>query len=197
MRLGKPLFMWLFVFALASCVTVNVYFPAAAVQQAADTIVEGVRKTPEHTPPPQPEQKQNKGSYLDRFRLVLLGPTEAHAAVNLDVSTPAIRAIRAAMANRFPQLRPFYGKGAIGETNNGYVATRDTGGLSLKKRADLTRLVEQENTDRRALYTEIIKANNLNMGSLGEVERLFANSWRGQSPSGWWIQQDNGQWAKK
>jgi hypothetical protein len=35
------------------------------------------------------------------------------------------------------------------------------------------------------------------MGTLGEVERVFANSWRGQSSSGWWIQQDNGQWVKK
>jgi hypothetical protein len=29
------------------------------------------------------------------------------------------------------------------------------------------------------------------------VQRIFANSWRGKSAPGWWIQQDNGQWAKK
>jgi len=101
------------------------------------------------------------------------------------------------MASRFPQLQPMYAKGAIGETSNGYLAARETGALSLKERADLTRLVDQENADRRALYTEIIRANNLDMGTLGELERLFANSWRDKSSRGWWIQQDNGQWAKK
>jgi uncharacterized protein YdbL (DUF1318 family) len=57
--------------------------------------------------------------------------------------------------------------------------------------------VEQENADRMALYNEIIKANNLQPAQLGEVQRLFANSWREKSLPGWWIQQDNGQWVKK
>ena len=70
------------------------------------------------------------------------------------------------------------------------------GALSLKEKADLSRLVDEENRDRAALYTEIIKANNLDMGTLAEVQKLFANSWRGKSPGGW-IQQDNGQWVKK
>jgi uncharacterized protein YdbL (DUF1318 family) len=101
------------------------------------------------------------------------------------------------MASRFPQLQPFYGKGAVGETNNGLVAIRDVGALSLKEKADVNRLVEQENADRQALYTEIIKANNLDMGTMGELQRLFANSWRDRSSPGWSIQLDNGQWSKK
>jgi uncharacterized protein YdbL (DUF1318 family) len=101
------------------------------------------------------------------------------------------------MANRFPQLQPLYGKGAIGETNTGLVTIRDTGALSLKEKADLNRLVGEENADRQALYTEIIRANNLDMGTLGEVQRLFANSWRDKSSPGWWIQSDNGEWRKK
>jgi uncharacterized protein len=187
---------------LVSCVTVNIYFPAAAIQKAADQIVDDVRKAPEQTPgqsPEQkPEQKPDKSSLLERFRFVSLGPTEAQAAaVDVNVSTPAIRALKAALANRFPQLQPLYGKGAIGETNTGLIEARDTGALSLQEKATLTRLVEQENADRRGLYTEIIKANNLQPTQLGEVQKLFANSWRDKSSPGWWIQQDNGQWAKK
>ncbi len=193
-------------FVFVSCVTVNLYFPAAAVQKAADQIVEDVRKAPGPAPKQAPEsppaqapgQKQDKGSFLDRLRFPQLGPTEAYAAtVDLNVSTPAIRSLKASMAARYPQLQPMYSKGAIGETNTGYVAIRDTGALSLKERADVNRLVEQENADRRALYTEIIKANNLDMGTLSEVQRLFANSWRDKSSPGWWVQQDNGQWVKK
>lgn len=183
---------------LVSCVTVNIYFPAAAIQKAADQIVDDVRKTPEPAPGPKPEQKPDKSSLSGRVRVVRLGPAEAQAAaVDVNVSTPAIRSIRASLANRFPQLQPLYAKGAIGETSTGLIAARDTGALSLKEKADLNRLVEQENADRQALYTEVIRANSLDPGQLGEVQRLFANSWRDKSAPGWWVQQNNGQWGRK
>jgi len=195
----KRWFVWALMVFLVSCVTVNIYFPAAAIQKAADQIVDDVRKTPEQKPEQKQEQKQDKTSFLERLRFVSFGPTKAHAAaaVDVNVSTSAIRNLKAAMANRFPQLQPLYGKGALGETNNGLVTIRDTGALSLKEKADLNRLVEQENADRQALYTEIIRANNLDMGKMGKLQRLFANSWRGRSSPGWWIQLDNGQWSKK
>ena len=192
---------WSTVF-LVSCVTVNIYFPAAAIQKAADQIVDDVRKTPDQKPgeglEQKPEDKKDKINLLGRFRFAHLGPTEAYAAsVDVNVSTPAIRALKTSMANRFPQLQPLYGKGAIGETNTGLVAIRDTGALSLKEKADLNRLVGEENADRQALYTEIMRANNLDVGRLTEVQRLFANSWRDKSSPGWWIQSDNGEWSRK
>lgn len=195
-------FVWLLTVFLVSCVTVNIYFPAAAIQKAADQIVDDVRKTPEQkpdqTPQQKPEDQKDKSSLWERLRFVRLGPTEAYAAaVDVNVSTPAIRGLKASMASRFPQLQPLYGKGAIGETNNGLVAIRDTGALSLKEKADVNRLVDQENADRQALYAEIIRANNLDLGRLAEVQKLFANSWRDKSSPGWWIQSDSGQWGKK
>ncbi len=200
-RRKRRWFVWGLTVFLVSCVTVNIYFPAAAIQKAADQIVDDVRKTPEQKPdqgPGQkPEDKKDKTSRSDRFPIAYLGPTNAYAAVDINVSTPAIRNLKASMANRFPQLQPFYGKGAIGETNTGLVAVRDTGALSLKEKADVSRLVEQENADRQALYAEIIRANNLDASKLDEVQKLFANSWRGKSSPGWWIQSDNGQWARK
>ena len=194
----KRWFIWGLTVLLVSCVTVNIYFPAAAIQKAADQIVDDVRKTPEQKPEEKPNPKQDKTSFLDQLRFIRFGPTEAHAAaVDINVSTPAIRGLKASMANRFPQLQPLYGKGALGETNNGLVAIRDTSALSLKEKADVNRLVDQENADRQALYSEIIRANNLDMGRMGELQRLFANSWRDRSSPGWWIQLDSGQWAKK
>ena len=193
MGLRRRWFVALLAAFLVSCVTVNIYFPAAAIQKAADEIVDDVRRMP----PQDKEEKPGKTSLGDRVRLVGFGPPPAHAAVDLDVSTPAIRGLRASMASRFPQLKPLYDKGALGEANNGLVAVRDPGALGLRERADLSRLVDQENADRRALYSEIIKANNLDPGTLGEVQRLFANSWRDKSAPGWWIQRDDGQWVKK
>jgi uncharacterized protein YdbL (DUF1318 family) len=187
---------------LVSCVTVNIYFPAAAIQKAADEIVDDVRKAPEQKPEQTPEEKPapspDRKSLLEQLYLVGLGPREAQAAaVDVNVSTPAIRALKASMANRFPHLQPLYAKGAIGETNKGVVATRDAGALSLKEKADLNRLVDEENRDRQALYAEIIRANRLDPAQLGDVQKLFANSWRDKSSPGWWIQQDAGQWVKK
>jgi uncharacterized protein len=195
-------FVWALTIFLVSCVTVNIYFPAAAIQKAADQIVDDVRKIPEQkpnqTPDQKPEDKQDKSSLPGRFHFARLGASEAYAAaVDVNVSTPAIRGLKASMASRFPQLQPLYAKGAIGETNNGLLAIRDSGALSLKEKADVNRLVEQENADRQSLYAEIIRANNLDMGRLAEIQKLFANSWRDKSSSGWWIQTDTGQWAKK
>ena len=197
MRLGTRWLAGLGALGLASCVTVNIYFPAAAIQQAADQIVDDVRKAPEPGPRP-PAGTPRSGTVLDlAARLPSPGVRAAHAQVDLNVSTPAIRALKASLAGRFPQLQPHYAKGAIGETNDGLVAARDTDALSLKDKADVNRLVGQENADRQALYAEIVRANNLAPGTLGEVQRLFANSWRGKSSAGWWIQRDDGQWARK
>lgn len=183
---------------LVSCVTVNIYFPAAAIQRAADQIVDDVRTAPAPTPEQKPDQTPDKKSRLEWLRVVAVGAAAAHAAaVDINVSTPAIRALKASMANRFSQLQPLYAKGAVGETSNGLVAVRETGALSLKEKADVSRLVDEENRDRTSLYAEIVKANNIDAGNLAEVQRIFANSWRGKSAPGWWIQQDNGQWAKK
>jgi uncharacterized protein YdbL (DUF1318 family) len=181
-KLGRVSFFW--VIFIASCVTVNIYFPAAAVQKAADQIVDDVR---------------DKNSWLlEQLKRISLGPQEAYAQqVNIDVSTPAIRALRDAMSNRFPALKPYYDKGAIGENNNGYIEARDVGTLNLQDRGNLSRLMDQENKDRQGLYREIMTANRFGPEALPQIQRIFANSWRAKSAPGWWVQADNGQWAKK
>ena len=187
---------------LVSCITVNIYFPAAAIQKAADEMVDDIRgkdqnleqKKPEQK---QPEQKQVPTSLLKRLRYTGLGASEAYAAVDIDVSTPAIRGIKESMKNRFPALEPYYGKGALGENNKGLVEIRNVDALSLKERADLNRLSQQENSDRSALYKEILSANKLGSDKMEQIQKLFANSWRSKSRPGWWVQQDNGEWTKK
>ena len=185
-----------FVILFAACVTVNIYLPAAAIQKAADEIVDDVRGTKEEKQP-EPQKKNDKQSgIIDTIRGIA-GPTEAHAQINAEVSTPAIRGLKQAMKDNFPQLKPFYDKGAIGENNAGLVEQRDAGGLNLKEKADLNRFMGQENNNRNALYGEIMKANKLGADSLPKIQRIFANSWREKSQPGWWIQNDGGGWEKK
>jgi uncharacterized protein YdbL (DUF1318 family) len=181
---------------IASCVTVNIYFPAAAVQKAADAIVEDVRKT-EKKEEPKPEGQQKINKLYQELKRLSWGPAEAYAQIDIEVSTPAIRALKDSIKERFPQLKPFYDKGSIGESNMGLLETRDSTGLNLKEKADLSRLVEQENKERKALYTEIMKANKFGPEVLPQIQKIFANSWREKSQSGWWIQKDSGEWEKK
>lgn len=184
----------LLILFIASCVTVNVYFPAAAVQKAADEIVDDVRSKEEA---PAPTPKQDRSGWLQDRLKELLGPAQAYAAVNIDISTPAIRGLKDSMKNRFGQLKPFYDKGAIGETNQGFLEVRDVGALSLPERGQVNNLVQQENRDRQSLYREIANANKLGAESVPEIQKIFANSWRDKSQPGWWVQNDGGAWGKK
>ncbi len=79
----------------------------------------------------------------------------------------------------------------------GLLEPKDTGGLNLKEKADLNRIMAQENNNRNALYNEIMIANKLGADSLPKIQKIFANSWRDKSQPGWWIQNDQGGWQKK
>jgi uncharacterized protein len=180
---------------LAACVTVNIYFPAAAMQKAADEIVDDVEGGKQEQK--GDKTKDIKGWLLDQLRNARLGPREACAQVDVQVSTPAIRGIREAMKDTFQQLKPFKERGVVGENNKGFVEIRDASGLNLKEKADATRLVEQMNKNRAALYSEIVKANKLDPSAVSQVEKIFANSWRTKARSGWWIRNDQGVWEQK
>lgn len=180
---------------LAACVTVNIYFPAAAIQKVADEIVDDVRGTKDQQKPE--EKKDLKSRLFENFRGLGLGSNEAWAQISIEVSTPAIRNYKQALKDNFRLLKPFYENGNVGENSTGLVDTRDTGGLSLKEKSQLTQLVEQQNSNRTALYKEILKANKLQSQALPEVQKVFANSWREKSLANWWIQNDKGEWEKK
>ncbi len=188
---------WCICFMLvAACVTVNIYFPAAEVQKAADKIVGDVTQEQKPSAPATPG---NSSHLLEPLRAIagLLGPKSALAQVNVDVSTPAIRALKDAMRNDWQQLKPYYEKTVVGESNNGLVDVRDTTGLDLKEQAHVKQLVDQMNKDRSALYREIQTANKYPPDVLPQIQKIFATSWRDKSHAGWWIQNDNGQWVKK
>lgn len=194
--LGKVSFFCLIM--LAACVTVNIYFPAADVQKAADSIVGDV--TGEGQQAPAPAKPGNSSWLFEQLRIVSsmsLGPKSAFAQVNVDVSTPAIRALKESMRNGWRQLKPYYEKIVVGENNNGLVEIRDASSLDLKEQAQVKQYVDQVNKDRTALYKEIQAANKYPAEVLPQIQKIFANSWREKSQPGWWIQNDNGQWVKK
>jgi uncharacterized protein YdbL (DUF1318 family) len=56
--------------------------------------------------------------------------------------------------------------------------------LNLKERAEAQQLVEAENRDREALYSEIAKANNIAKESIPKIKSIFAKSWTEQARAG-------------
>ena len=196
--------------AIVSCVTVNIYFPAAAAEKAADQIILDVwhqqggaaEATKAATTPPAAKNSgaKNEHSALDPRRIVVAALSaisgEAHAQnVDFNASSPQIEQIKARMASRFGELRPFLDSGAIGLTADGLIAVHDANAASLADRARMNQLVSAENKDRKALYQAIADANN-QPGWAGQIQKTFAERWISQAQSGWWYQ-SGGSWKKK
>ena len=196
--------------AIVSCVTVNIYFPAAAAEKAADQIILDVwhqqggaaEATQAATTPPAAKNSgaKNEHSALDPRRIVVAALSaisgEAHAQnVDFNASSPQIEQIKARMASRFGELRPFLDSGAIGLTADGLIAVHDANAASMAERARMNQLVNAENKDRKALYQAIADANN-QPGWAGQIQKTFAERWISQAQSGWWYQ-SGGSWKKK
>jgi uncharacterized protein YdbL (DUF1318 family) len=178
-----------------ACVTVNVYFPAAEVQNAADQIVDEIHGD---TSTPSESSAVPHESLLRRaLRGLALGERRAYAEADINVTTPNIRALKESMKKRFNSLVSLYDAGVIGEKNNGLLETRSLEGLDLKQKAEARKLIKDENSDRERLYLEIAEANNIPSDRVSDIGKLFANSWRKDAKDGWWIQKDNGEWVKK
>lgn len=187
---------------LAACVTINVYFPAAAAEKAADRIIGDVLDAGEDAAAPaaapasvpQSELRLPRGVWMALLDFVL-PPAQAQQA-DIDVSSPEIQSIKRSMEARSPKLRPYYESGAIGFTDDGLVAMRDPGAVALAQRNRLKSLIAEENADRLALYRQIAQANGQPQWE-SQIRQTFAERWIANAPSGWWYQDDSGSWRQK
>jgi uncharacterized protein YdbL (DUF1318 family) len=188
---------FLAVFFATACVTVNIYFPAAAVERAADQIVKetwGGASEPAKTPA-QP-QSSNSKTPMPRLSLGFIGVAHAQEA-DINVSNPAIRALKDSIKQRSEAIKPYMDRGTVGIAQDGLLAIRSSDGLSLKERAEVKQLVDAENRDRESLYSEIAKANNIPRDNIPKIKSIFAKSWIEQARPGWLIQDAQGNWRKK
>ena len=193
---------------LAACVTVNVYFPAAAAQSAADQVIDSIMKGPSDSALPQgSNQSKPQGSTVTPSQSVLVAAvgTVLNALVpaaqaqganaNIDVNTPEVRAIVGSMAARNGQLRPYFTSGAIGLTADGHIDVRDANAIPLPERAKVKTLVAEDNRDRDALYGEVAKANG-HPEWKSDIQSTFARRWIAKADAGTWYQ-DGGAWKQK
>lgn len=184
---------------LASCVTINIYFPEAAAEKAADRIIEDVwgedaANPSKQKPASEPQSKLNIDMPVAMQLLNwLVSPAQAQADIN--INSPAITSLQAKMKARHEQLQPFYQSGAIGLTQDGLVTLRDAKAVALKDRNVINTLIAEENQDRKALYAEIARANG-HPEWQADIQETFARRWISNAAKGWWYQQ-NGSWQQK
>ncbi len=180
------------VMTLAACVTINVYFPEAAAERAADRFIQDVLgendRRSEAPPPPA------TGGF--HWSGLLIASAYAQSP-NINIDTPQVQAIKQRMSERHREhLSAWFDAGAIGLTNNGLVEIRDRSAVGLADRRNLERIVSDENSDRNAVYREIAVANGHPEWE-SDIRQTFARQWIANARSGWHYQQSDGSWTRK
>ncbi|HVJ62050.1 MAG TPA: YdbL family protein [Tahibacter sp.] len=193
---------------MSACVTINVYFPAAAAEKAAEQFIgkvigdqaakpeEGAKQPPPAQPQPQASVLERAGRGLAQVGDFFIGTAQA-AEPDLNIQTPAVREIQARMKQRFDAtLVRALGAGTIGLTRDGLVAVRDASAVPLGERAALNQAVADENRDRKAVYREIAVGNGHPEWE-GQIQGTFAKQWIEQARAGWYHQDPSGAWRQK
>lgn len=181
------------VLMLAACVTINVYFPEAAAEKAADRFIRDVLGD-EVPAAPSTEPQAARTQWWQALSPVGV----AHAqSPDIDINTPQIQSIKERMAQRQREhLAAWFDAGAIGFSNDGLVEIRDRSAVSLSDRRNLERVVGEENSDRNAVYREIAIANGHPEWE-DDIRKTFARQWIANARSGWYYQTQDGNWTQK
>ena len=187
--------------ALAACVTINVYFPAAAAEKAADRIIEDIWGPDKAGKPEGNDQTSIRPAADGVMVAALRGVLDfvvppAHAQADIDISSPAIRVLTASMKDRAADLDPFFVSGAIGLTSDGLIEIRDANSVPLADRNRLRKLVSDDNADRNALYQEIATANGHPEWE-ADIRGTFADRWVANARAGWYYKSGGGDWKQK
>ena len=186
-------------FILAACVTINVYFPAAAAERAAEQFVGDVLGEP-----------NEEGSLFDPLGLMedtlmlaangvfeILVPSAQAQQAEIDINTPQINSIKARMAQRQrSSLNSLFDAGAIGFSSDGMITIRDRSAVELSERRSLESVVADENRDRKAVYREIAVANGHPEWEQ-DIRKTFAQQWVNNARRGWYYQDSGGSWRQK
>ena len=177
-----------------ACVTVNIYFPAAAAEKTAEEIVKEVREQIPQKEEEEKDEKQPAEPEARQWQLITVAYAQEGA---LEVSNASIRALKASIKARYSALIPYLQKGVMGENKAGFLEVRNREGLSLRDKAKVKQLVEAENKDRAVLYKEVSKALQIDPTQIARLQKIFAKEWQKTVPSGTWVQTEDGNWEKK
>jgi hypothetical protein len=194
-----------FCFVIASCavITVNIYFPEKAVQEAYKDLEKQLMKEDKGT-----DQDTGKGKPESSIRFEFVGIALAQDAGLAERITETIKKMPEVveayreMGVRIADIDRLRDGGAVGEANTGLLVVRE-GALSPSDRKLLDAENENRRTVMRGMAQAIIKINRaqLNEANLKQVMpqavEQFAAIRRDSAKKGWWIQSPDGNWRKK
>lgn len=198
-----------FALALASagaCVTVNVNFPEATVQNATDDYVRDLYRAKEkgRTTPAAPDAPAKPTSLhqmlrgLDALQGLMIAQAQAAEAIFKTQSDKA-RALGSQLAAQVGQVIEKKRSGVLGENNDGML-TLDHPGTQAMKPLMLKAIqptVDKENELRKQLYEEVLSINGMSKSRLKDIQKSFSHSFQNESPSGSWLQDADGKWSQK
>ena len=183
----------------ASCVTINVYFPSAAAERAAEKFVDEVLGEDREEGSLYPLEGPESPALLYAVHSVLdflVSDAQAQQP-DFKINTPQINAIKSRMAQRQRQyLNGWFDAGAIGFTRDGLISIRDRSAVALSERRQLESVVADENRDRKAVYREIAVANG-QPDWQSDVQQTWAKEWVRNARRGWYYQDSGGNWKQK
>jgi uncharacterized protein YdbL (DUF1318 family) len=196
---------------LVACITINVYFPEAAVKELAQQIEDEVQRkaagepspTPVAEPTPTPMAEPAAGAPESLLSWALsLGATTVYAAEDEvaapEITNPAIRKIIDSRAARLKAVNDLKAEGVVGESNQALLVIRNLDAIQgLKERAEAQKLIKDENADREQLFREIAAAKNVELAQLPQIRTTYAEALRDNARPGDWIQLPDGSWTQK
>jgi hypothetical protein len=188
-------------FIIVSCavITVNIYFPEKAVQEAYKNLEKELMKTGDKKPGGTPESSlrfefissvyAQEGNLADRIAEIIK-------------KMPDVVDAYREMGARIADTERLRDSGAVGEGNKGLLVVR---GKTLTPSDEQIVKIENENrkTVMKGMAKAIIRINRVpeNEENLRQVMpqaiEQFASIRRDSAKKGWWIQDSNGNWTKK
>jgi len=132
------------------------------------------------------------------FTGLVLAAGFARAEPNIALNTPPVVIVKHAMEQRTSRLDRFYEHGIIGLAKNGDIAIHDASNLKLAQRQIAEKLIDAENEDRKSLIYALADGNgNHQPDGVAAVRTAITKYWREHWKSGWYFQDDAGNWVKK
>lgn len=190
-----------------ACVTINVYFPEAAVKELASQIEDAVEEQAAEAGDgdgegPQPEASHRSLSLRSLLAFAFSAPKVYAQEKDSDVAAPeitnpAIRKIIANRAARAGEIRRYKSGAVLGEGNDALLQIRSLDTLSLKDRAALQKLVKAENADRETMFKEIAAATGTDLSQLPQIRATYAETLRDKAKAGDWLQLPDDSWQQK
>jgi len=171
----------------ASCAIVNVYvtFPEEKIKKAAEDILA----------PPEQSQSGQTGFFRFNFTKNLYAE-EVVVKKELKTDSPAIREAKEKINRWRNELCEYKKEGYVGEANNFKIVIKKLPD-DLKKARRIRELVRKENQQREIIISELMRINKAAPKEEKVFRKIFAQTAQKYSPSGTWVQDENGKWDRK